>query len=142
VNRAAAGSGCGSRVGRWSAATLPPRPVRVKLLLSVRDYVQTRLTLRPAPGVQTSPKEQQEAFASSGMEWFRSSLHLPGTDGVRAAILDDLSTHSWLTSDQCVERCRNWESWSADGWCAADRSGVAGLTDFCRTTESWAFGLL
>jgi hypothetical protein len=42
------------------------------------DYIQTRLILRPAPGVQTSPKEQQEAFASSEMEWFRSSLRLPG----------------------------------------------------------------
>jgi hypothetical protein len=46
--------------------------------LSVRDYLQTRLTPRPAPGVQTSPKEQQEAFASSEIQWFRFSLRMPG----------------------------------------------------------------
>jgi SAM-dependent methyltransferase len=96
----------------------------------------------PPPATQTWPKARRDAFASTEMEWFRSSLRLPGTEGVRAAVLDDLSTFSGLTPDRCVERCRNWESWSAEEWCAADRSDPDGLKNFYRTTESWAFDLL
>jgi SAM-dependent methyltransferase len=76
------------------------------------------------------------------MEWFRACLRLPGKSDVRAALLDDLSSYSGLTSGQCVERCRNWESWSVQEWFAADRSAIDGLTNFYRTTESWAFDLL
>ena len=61
---------------------------------------------------------------------------------MRAAVLDDLSSYSGLTPDQCVERCLNWESWSVEEWFAADRSDIDGMTDFYRTTESWAFDLL
>lgn len=76
------------------------------------------------------------------MEWFRASLLLPGVADVRAAVLDDLSSYTGLPPDQCVERCQNWESWSVEEWFAADRSDMGGLTDFYRTTESWAFDLL
>jgi len=76
------------------------------------------------------------------MELFRAGLRLPGIADVRAAVLDDLSSYSGLTPDQCVERCRNWESWSVEEWFAADRSDIDGLTNFYRTTESWAFDLL
>jgi len=85
---------------------------------------------------------QRDAFTSQEMEWFRASLRLPGVADVRAAVLDDLSSYSGLTPDECVERCRNWESWSVEEWFAADRSDIEGLTDFYRTTESWAFDLL
>jgi SAM-dependent methyltransferase len=93
-------------------------------------------------GPQSWPKARQDAFASPEMEWFRASLRLPGVADVRAAVLDDLSTYSGLTPDQCVERCLNWESWSVDEWFAADRSDIDGLTNFYRTTESWVFDLL
>ena len=96
----------------------------------------------PAPDPQSRPKEWQDAFASPEMEWFRDSLRLPGIADVRTAVLDDLSSYSGLTPDQCVERCRNWETWSFEEWFAADRSDVAGLTNFFQTTESWAFDLL
>ena len=76
------------------------------------------------------------------MDWFRALLCLPGVADVRAAVLDDLSSYSGLTPDQCVDRCRNWESWSVKEWFAADRSDISGLTNFYRTTESWAFDLL
>jgi len=76
------------------------------------------------------------------MELFRAGLRLPGGAGARAAVLEDLSGYSGLTPDQCVERCRDWESWSVREWFAADRSGPDGVTDFYRTTESWAFDLL
>ena len=76
------------------------------------------------------------------MEWFRASLRLPEVADVRAAVLDDLSSYSGLTPDQCVERCRNWESWSVEEWFASDRSDVDGLTNFYQTTQSWAFDLL
>ena len=96
----------------------------------------------PAPDPQSWPGIRQEAFASTEMEWFRASLLLPGVADVRAAVLDDLSSYTGLPPDQCVERCQNWESWSVEEWFAADRSDMGGLTDFYRTTESWAFDLL
>ena len=52
------------------------------------------------------------------------------------------STYSGLPVEECVERCRNWESWSVKEWSAADRSSKDGMTDFYRTTESRAFDLL
>jgi len=76
------------------------------------------------------------------MELFRASLLLPGISDVRAAVLDDLTTYTGLPVDECVERCRNWESWSVKEWSAADRSSKDGMTDFYRTTQSWAFDLL
>jgi SAM-dependent methyltransferase len=96
----------------------------------------------PPPDPQSWPQLQQDAFASAEMEWFRASLRLPGPADVRAAVLDDLSSYSGLTPDQCVERCRNWESWSVEEWSAADRSDMDGLTNFYQTTQSWAFDLL
>jgi len=96
----------------------------------------------PAPDPRSWSKAHRDAFAGQEMEWFRASLRLPGVADVRAAVLDDLSSYSGLTPAQCVERCRNWESWSVEEWFAADRSDVHGLTDFYRTTESWAFDLL
>lgn len=54
---------------------------------------------------------------------FQSAL--PGTDGVRAAILDDLSTHSGLTSDNQYARVLpELGIVERRGWCAADRSDV------------------
>lgn len=61
---------------------------------------------------------------------------------MRAAVLDDLSSYSGLPPEECVERCRNWESWSVEEWLAAGRSGADRFTSFYRTTESWAFDLL
>jgi len=96
----------------------------------------------PPPDRHSWPKAHQEAYASAEMEMFRASLRLPGIPDVRAAVLDDLSSYSGLPVEECVERCRNWEEWSVKEWSAADRSDAGGLTDFYRTTESWAFDLL
>jgi len=96
----------------------------------------------PPPDHHRWPMARQEAFASAEMELFRASLRLPGISDVRTAVLDDLSTYSGLPLEECVERCRNWESWSVKEWSAADRSSQAGMTDFYRTTQSWAFDLL
>jgi SAM-dependent methyltransferase len=87
-------------------------------------------------------KVRQQAFASPEMELFRACLRLPGAPDVRAAVLDDLSSYSGLSPRECIERCRNWESWSVEEWLAADRSGPDPSTNFYRTTESWAFDLL
>jgi len=96
----------------------------------------------PPPDPREWPAARQEAFASAEMEMFRASLRLPGISDVRAAVLDDLSTYSGLPVEECVERCRNWESWSVKEWSAADRSSKDGMTDFYRTVQSWAFDLL
>lgn len=119
------------------AKLLPPPPV-------------LRQGVHPDPGDPATPpadpqnwsRAQQQAFASPEMELFRACLRLPGTPDVRAAVLDDLSSYSGLPPQECVERCRNWESWSVEEWLAADRSGTDPSTNFYRTTESWAFDLL
>jgi SAM-dependent methyltransferase len=76
------------------------------------------------------------------MELFRSCLRLPGTSDIRAAVLDDLTSYSGLSAEECVARCRGWEAWSVEEWSAADRSDPTGVTEFYRTTQSWAFDLL
>jgi SAM-dependent methyltransferase len=96
----------------------------------------------PPSDPQSWPTAQQEAFAGAEMEQFRACLRLPGIPDVRAAVLDDLSSYSGLPPEECVERSRNWESWSVEEWLAADRSGPDRLRSFYRTTESWAFDLL
>jgi SAM-dependent methyltransferase len=96
----------------------------------------------PPPNPQRWPKARQQAFASAEMELFRASLRLPGVPDVRAALLDELSTYSGWPPEECVERCRNWESWSVEEWSAADRSEMDGLASFYQTTQSWAFDLL
>jgi SAM-dependent methyltransferase len=87
-------------------------------------------------------KAQQRAFASTEMKLFRACLGLPGVPDVRTAMLDDLSSYSGLPPEECVERCRNWESWSVEEWLAADQPGIDPLKNFYRTTESWAFDLM
>lgn len=96
----------------------------------------------PPPSREDRSRAEQEAFDSAAMEWFRASLRLPGLPDVRSAILDDLSNYSGLAPEECVERCRDWESWSVAEWKAADRSNAAGLRDFYLTTQSWAFDLM
>jgi SAM-dependent methyltransferase len=126
-----------SWVARVSAALFPPSTfVRQGLHPDPLDPAA------PPPNPQSWSKSRQDAFTSTEMEWFRASLCLPGIADVRAAVLDDLSSYSGLTPDQCVERSRNWESWSVEEWSAADRSDMDGMTNFYQTTQSWAFDLL
>ena len=124
-------------VRKVAAKLLPPPPV-------------LRQGVHPDPGDPAIPHldpqswsgARQQAFASPEMELFRTCLLLPGAPNVRTAVLDDLGSYSGLPPEECVERCRNWESWSVEEWLAADRSGTDGATTFYRTTESWAFDLL
>lgn len=88
------------------------------------------------------PRAEREALDSTEMAWFRASLLLPGVLSVRDAIVDDLSSYSGLTPEECVHRCLTWESWSVAEWQTADRSSPAGLRDFYLTTQSWAFDLM
>ena len=96
----------------------------------------------PPPDPHGWPEARHQAFASTEMELFRASLRLRGIPDVRAAVLDDLSSYFGLPAEECVERCRNWETWSVKEWSAADRSSKNWMTDFYRTTQSWAFDLL
>jgi hypothetical protein len=122
---------------RVGAKLLPPPPV-------LRQGVHPDPADPAVPPLdpQSWPKARQKAFASAEMELFRACLRLPGAPDVRAAALDDLSSYSGLPPEECVERCRNWESWSVEEWLAADRSGTDQFTNFYRTMESWAFDLL
>jgi SAM-dependent methyltransferase len=79
---------------------------------------------------------------SPEMAVFSSGLIAPGTADARAGVLDDLSSYSGLTPDECVRRCVDWERWSVTEWQSGDRSTPDGLRDFYRTTQSWAFDLL
>ena len=108
-----------------------------------RDPIQTHLTLRPHPQTLNAGR-RRDSRRSPARRWelFRASLRLPGVPDVRAALLDELSTYSGRPPEECVERCRNWESWSVEEWSAADRSDMDGLASFYQTTQSWAFDLL
>jgi 2-polyprenyl-3-methyl-5-hydroxy-6-metoxy-1,4-benzoquinol methylase len=75
------------------------------------------------------------------MRAFQQALSMPGMD-VRASILDDLSGYYHLPSEECIERCRDWEQWSVREWQARERGSEEGLRDFYLSTQSWSFDLL
>jgi SAM-dependent methyltransferase len=75
------------------------------------------------------------------MDLYRAGLRLASHVDVRAAILDDLSTFFGLDPEECVRRCIDWEQWSVAEWHAQARDTTASLTEFYRTTKSWAFDL-
>jgi SAM-dependent methyltransferase len=116
---------------------LPPAP-----MLRQGNHPDPLDPATPPPRRQDRPRAELEVLDSTEMEWFRDSLLMPGLPGVRAAIIDDLSSYSGLTPEECVRRCLDWESWSVEEWVAADRSSEAGLRDFYLTTQSWAFDLM
>ena len=122
---------------RVGAKLLPPPPV-----LRQGVHPDPRDPAAPPLDPQSWSKARQQAFASAEMELFRACLRLPGAPDVRAAVLDDLSSYSGLPPEECVKRCRNWESWSVEEWLAADQPGVDRFTNFYRTTELWAFDLM
>ena len=62
--------------------------------------------------------------------------------GGRLASWAQAETPHGMDAEQCVRRCVDWEAWSVEEWSAADRSTPEAITDFYRTTESWAFDLL
>lgn len=85
---------------------------------------------------------ERAAIESRAMGAFREALTLDGRDGIRAAVLDDLSTYFHLTEDECVRRCVDWEQWSVAEWQATERNTTEEITDFYRTLQSWSFDLL
>jgi SAM-dependent methyltransferase len=91
----------------------------------------------PPTGSVTRRAQHSEAF-----DRFRDALVVdPGGD-VRGGVLDDLSTYFGLEPDECVRRCLHWEESSVAEWFEHDRGTPAGLLEFYRTTQSWAFDLL
>lgn len=76
------------------------------------------------------------------MRLMSDALRPPGGGSAREGVLDDLSNHYGLTSDECLRACLDWEAWSIDEWNAADRSDEEGLRDFYRELTSWSFDLL
>jgi SAM-dependent methyltransferase len=94
---------------------------------------------RPAPATWSA--RRRRAFGSAGMEAYRAGLRLEGKPDVRASILDDLSTYFELSPAECVRRCIDWERLSVEEWTAKPRDSSESLTDFYRTTHSWAFDL-
>jgi SAM-dependent methyltransferase len=94
---------------------------------------------RPQPA--TWSERQQQAYASSEMQAYRAALYLEGCADVRTSILDDLSTYFGLSPAECVQRCLDWEQWSVREWSTRSRDSSESLTEFYRTTRSWAFDL-
>jgi SAM-dependent methyltransferase len=135
INNGPAGHAAGGTESRGEAVPSPP-------VLQQGPHPDPLDPATPPPDPQRWPKARQEAFASAEMEMFRASLRLRELPDIRAAVLDDLGSYFGLPPEECVERCRNWESWSVKEWSAADRSSKDGTTDFYRTTQSWAFDLL
>ena len=95
----------------------------------------------PAPDPGTWSARQRDAFTSPEMATYCAGLRTARHTDVRAAILDDLSTYFGLDPEECVQRCIDWEQWSIAEWQAHARDTTAGLTEFYRTTRSWAFDL-
>jgi SAM-dependent methyltransferase len=85
---------------------------------------------------------QQHAWNSDAMQAFKVSLLAPGTDSMRAGVLDDLSVYYGMSPEECVERCINWESWSVEEWKSNRRDSAEALADFYRSVQSWSFDLL
>ncbi len=95
---------------------------------------------RPDPAAWTP--RQRGAFNSREMQLYRASLLVQGASDIRGSVLDDLSTYFGLSPQECVRRCIDWEQWSVEEWHAQGRDSEASLTQFYRTTRSWAFDLL
>jgi SAM-dependent methyltransferase len=93
------------------------------------------------PDWHTWSARQRQAYASAEMQAYRAGLQLAGHADVRASILDDLSAYFEMTPADCVQRCVNWEQWSLAEWQTRPRDSAELLTDFYRTTRSWAFDL-
>lgn len=137
----ASSAGTRQTVSSWAlracAKLLPPPPA-----LNQGRHPDPRDQATPEPDPSGWSKIRQRAFASPEMELYRECLRLPGLGDVRGAVLDDLSSYSGLTPDDCMKRCRDWESWSVEEWSATDRTTKDGMTEFYQNTESWAFDLL
>lgn len=84
---------------------------------------------------------QRQAYASPEMQAYRAGLRLEGQPDLRASILDDLSTYYGLSPAECVRRCIDWEQWSLAEWQTRPRDSAESLTEFYRSTRSWAFDL-
>lgn len=95
---------------------------------------------RPNPA--TWPSRRRRAFAGATQQEFRAALLRGGIDGVRAAVLDDLSAYFGFTPEECARRCMDWEAWSVQEWQARGRSSPEALADFYHSVQSWAFDLL
>lgn len=95
----------------------------------------------PVPDQAHWPARQKAAFASPAMRHFREAIQLPGIAGLRASVIDDLTTFYGIDEDQCVRCCIEWEQWSVDEWSQRSRSTVEGLTEFYHHLQSWSFDL-
>jgi len=93
----------------------------------------------PPPDPVRWTARERDAFESEEMAVFRRSLLLPGSDDIRASIIDDLATHFQVSPDEVVPRCLEWESWAADEWEAAPRETTDQILDFHRRTVATAF---
>jgi hypothetical protein len=76
------------------------------------------------------------------MAAFHRSLELPGISDARTAVLDDLTTMSGRSADECLSRCINWEQLSVAEWERAERRTQRQISEFYRTNQTWAFDLL
>lgn len=94
---------------------------------------------KPDPAIWSA--RQRSAHASPEMHAYRAGLLLEDRSDVRTSILDDLSAHFGLSPAECVQRCIDWEQWSVQEWSAKKRESSESLTEFYRTTHSWAFDL-
>jgi SAM-dependent methyltransferase len=95
---------------------------------------------QPDPADWTT--RQREAFGSREMQLYRAGLSLERAGDVRASVVDDLSAYFGFSPQECVQRCLDWERWSVEEWQARGRDSSQSLTQFYRTTQSWAFDLL
>jgi len=90
----------------------------------------------------TWSERRRTVHAGAALQQFRGALCLDGVAGLRAALIDDLSTHFHLDAAECVRRCIDWEQWSVEEWQAHRRDSAEDLAEFYHTVQSWSFDLL
>ena len=113
-------------------ASIPSNPLAGAPLQRHRDPKE-----EPPPDVERWSAFWRDMYHSHEMREYRDALCLPGSDDIRASILDDLSTYFHLTTNDCRNLAVNWGEACINEWTSA-----ADPIEFHRSTQSSSFSLL
>ncbi len=112
-------------------------------MTSANDGASTPLQRHRDPAAGTPPDTSgwptfwRDVYESPETAEYRAALCLPGSDDMRAGVLDDLSTYFHLSPDECRELALNWGE-----ACIAEWTAAASPADFHRSTQSSSYSLL
>ena len=113
-------------------ASIPSNPLGSAPLQRHRDPQE-----EPPPNVERWSAFWRDTYHSHEMREYRDALCLPGSDDMRASILDDLSEYFRVTPDDALHLAKNWGE-----ACVGEWQSARDPLDFHRTTRSSSFSLL